>query len=196
MIGILLIILFLKTFNIDVSNYNKGGDLISFFLSPATVVLAVPLYKKIELLKAHLIPILVGISTGTLVGMFSIILLSHIFGLPKTINTSMIPKSVTTPIGMEVSKQLGGIPSVTVAAIIITGIIGAVIGPLVCKFFKIKDKVALGIAMGTAAHALGTTKALELGEIEGAMSSLSIGIAGLITVFLAPIIMKLMHNFF
>lgn len=192
LISIILVILFLKQFNISISDYNKGGDIISFFLTPATVILAVPLYKKIELLKTHFIPILVGIFIGTLCGIFSILLLSKIFGLSRSITTSLIPKSVTTPIGMEISKQLGGIPSVTVAAIILTGIIGSVIGPFVCKFFRIKDKMAIGLAIGTASHAVGTTKALELGETEGAMSSLSIGIAGLITVFLAPIIIKLL----
>ena len=107
----------------------------------------------------------------------------------------MIPKSITVPIGVEVSKQLGGIPAITAAAIILTGIIGAVIGPYVCKLFGIKDSVAIGVAIGTASHAVGTTKAIELGEVEGAMSSLSIGVAGIITVFVAPIIAKIFHSF-
>ena len=106
----------------------------------------------------------------------------------------MIPKSITTPIGVEVSKQLGGIPSITVAAIIITGIIGAIIGPVIFKVLKIKDKVAIGVALGTASHAVGTSKAIELGETEGAMSSLSIGLAGLITVLIAPMIIKIFHS--
>lgn len=186
-----LIILLLLRFHISFEAYNKGGQLISFFLGPATVVLAVPLYKKLKLLKANAFAILTGITIGSIFGMISIIFLGKAFGLNELLRLSMIPKSVTTPIGMDVSSQLGGIPAVTVAAIIITGILGAIIGPYICKIFRIKDSVSVGIAIGTSSHALGTTKALELGETEGAMSSLSVGIAGLITVILAPIMVKL-----
>lgn len=186
-----IIILFLLKFHISVESYNKGGQLISFFLGPATVVLAVPLYKKLKLLKENAFAILTGITVGSAFGMISIILLSNVFGLNQALKLSMVPKSVTTPIGMDVSSQLGGIPAVTVAAILITGILGAIIGPYICKIFRIKDNLSIGIAMGTASHALGTTKALELGETEGAMSSLSVGIAGLITVMLAPVMVKL-----
>lgn len=193
--SIILVIAFLLIFNIKPSDYDRGGQFISFFLSPATVILAVPLYKKIKLLKAHAFPIIAGISVGSMVGVVVIILLCHLFGLAKPLDVSMIPKSITVPIGVEVSKQLGGIPAITAAAIILTGIIGAVIGPYVCKLFGIKDSVAIGVAIGTASHAVGTTKAIELGEIEGAMSSLSIGVAGIITVFVAPIIAKILHRF-
>lgn len=192
--SIIMIICFLTVFHISVSDYDKGGQFISFFLSPATVILAVPLYKKIKLLKAYALPIVAGITVGSLVGIITIIILCHLFGISKTLGLSMIPKSVTVPIGVEVSKQLGGIPSITVAAIIITGIMGAVVGPYIFKLFKIKDKVAVGVAMGTASHAVGTTKAIELGEVEGAMSSLSIGLAGVITVFIAPIITKILKS--
>lgn len=186
-----LIILFLLKFNISVEAYNKGGQLISFFLAPATVILAVPLYKKIKLLKANAVPILIGITAGSIAGMSSIILLGRLFGLDKVLKSSMVPKSVTMPIGIEVSAQLGGISSITVAAIVITGIFGAVAGQFICKLFRIKDKVAIGAAIGTASHALGTTKAMEIGETEGAISSLSIGVAGLLTVILAPLVIKL-----
>lgn len=192
-ISIVLVIAFLNIFNINITDYDKGGQFISFFLSPATVILAVPLYKKIELLKSHAVPIISGITVGSIVSIITIISLCKLFGLPKTINVSLIPKSITVPIGIEVSKQLGGITSITVAVIILTGIIGAIIGPYVCKFFKIKDKVAIGVAIGTASHAVGTTKAIEMGEIEGAMSSLSIGIAGIITVIIAPIMAKIFN---
>jgi len=173
---------------IDFETFNRGGDYISFFLGPATVVLAVPLYKKIQLLKSDALPILAGISAGSIAGMSSILFLSHFFGLDEVLSISLVPKSVTAPIGMEISRQLGGLPAVTVAAIVITGIIGAVLGPFICRCFRIKDKVAVGVAIGTASHALGTTKAIELGETEGAMSGLAIGIAGLLTVFLAPLL--------
>lgn len=193
-VSIILVIGFLLIFNIKVEDYDKGGQFISFFLSPATVILAVPLYKKIKLLKSYAIPILAGISVGSIVGIISIIFLCHVFGLSKPLDVSMIPKSITVPIGVEVSKQLGGIPAITAATIIITGIMGAVIGPYVCKVFRIKDEVAIGVAIGTASHAVGTTKAIELGETEGAMSSLSIGVAGIITVVVAPIIVKIFHG--
>lgn len=194
LISIGLLIIFLKYFNISVKEYNDGGQFITFLLSPATVVLAVPLYKKIKLLKAYALPIVAGIFFGTIGGMITIVLLCNLFGISKKISLSMIPKSITTPIGMAVSQQIGGIQSVTVAAIIITGIFGAIIGPVVFKVFRIKDKVAKGIALGCSAHAIGTSKAIELGEIEGGMSSLSIGLTGLITVIIAPIVAKIFQS--
>jgi predicted murein hydrolase (TIGR00659 family) len=193
LIAITLVIVFLLKFNINLEDYNKGAQLISFFLGPATIVLAVPLYKKINLLKANALPILTGITLGSISGIISVVTLSKILKLDKSLAASLVPKSITTPIGIEVSKQLGGIPAITVAAIIITGIIGAIIAPYVCKVLKIKNKIAVGIAIGTSSHALGTTKAVELGETEGAMSSLSIGIAGIIIVFLSPILIKIIN---
>lgn len=186
LIAIALVISFLLVFNIDVDIYNKGGQFINMFLGPATVVLAVPLYKQLNLLKKYLLPILVGILLGSSIGISSVILLANIFGFEKVLTISLLSKSVTTPIGIEITKQLGGLAPVTVLSIIISGIIGSILGPLLCKKFKINNKVAIGIAIGTASHAVGTSKALELGETEGAMSSLSIGIAGIMTVFLAP----------
>ena len=186
LIAIALVIGFLLVFNIDVDVYNKGGQFINMFLGPATVVLAVPLYKQLNLLKKHLLPILLGILLGSSIGISSVILLANIFGLEKVLTISLLSKSVTTPIGIEITNQLGGLTPVTVLSIVISGIIGSIIGPILCKKFKIHDKVAIGIALGTASHAVGTSKALELGETEGAMSSLSIGIAGIMTVFLAP----------
>jgi predicted murein hydrolase (TIGR00659 family) len=189
-ISIILVIAFLSVFKIKLESYNIGGNYISFFLGPATVILAVPLYKQLENLKADIIPILGGITAGCITAVSSASILMVLFKLSKTIGISLIPKSVTTPIGIEISKQIGGIPSITIFAIIITGIFGAIIGPFICRVFKIKDPVAVGVALGTSSHAIGTTKAIELGEVQGAMSGLSIGIAGLITVFLAPLAMK------
>ncbi len=190
LISILLVIGFLKGFHISLQSYNIGGDIISFFLGPATVILAVPIYKQFKLLKANLLPALVGIFVGCLTAITSIIGFSKLFKLQEALCASLVPKSVTTPIGIEVSKEIGGIPAVTVAAIVITGIVGAVLAPIVCKVFHIRDKVAVGISIGASSHAIGTTKALELGETEGAMSGLTIGIAGLITVFLAPLFIR------
>lgn len=191
-LSMLMIIAFLVNFHISFDDYNKGGRFISFFLGPATVILAVPLYKKIHLLKANILPILTGITIGSVTGIVSIIGMCRIFGLDELVSVSMIPKSITTPIGIELSNQLGGLPSITVAGIVFTGISGVLLGPMICRLFRIQDKVAVGIAIGTSSHALGTTKAVELGETEGAMSGLAIGIAGLITIFLAPLIAKIL----
>ncbi|WP_406661645.1 LrgB family protein [Methanolobus sp. ZRKC3] len=187
-----LIIAFLLIFHVSFDEYNAGGSVISFFLGPATVILAVPLYRKISLLKENAIAIVTGITLGSAAGITSIILMCKAFGLDEMISTSLVPKSVTTPIGIELSTQLGGLPAITIAGIVVTGIVGAVMGPAICKFFRIEDKVAVGIAIGTSSHALGTTKAVEIGETEGAMSSLAIGIAGLVTVILAPLLVKLL----
>lgn len=188
LIALVLIIIVLKGFQIPLEDYNRGGQILSFFLAPATVVLAVPLYKNIHLLKSDAIPIIGGIIIGSGVGIISIILLGKVFQLDVVLGLSLVPKSITTPIGMEVSKQLGGIPEVTVVAIIITGLTGAIFAESVFKWLKIKDPVAIGIAIGTSSHALGTSKALEIGEVEGAMSGLAIGIAGLTTVLIAPLL--------
>lgn len=187
LIAIALVVGFLLIFNIDFELYNAGAKFINMFLGPATVILAVPLYKQIELLKKHAPAILIGILLGSIIGICAVIGLSYILGLDSQLIKSLLPKSVTTPIGIELSNQLEGIVPITVLAIIISGITGAVIGPSVCKIFKITDSVAIGVAIGTAAHAVGTSKALEIGETEGAMSGLSIGIAGLMTVFIAPL---------
>lgn len=191
LIAIVIIICFLFALHIDFNTYNKGAQFINMFLGPSTVVLAVPLYKQLDLLKKNAKAILTGIFVGSFIGIISIIGISYLVGLDTSMIKSLVPKSVTTPIGISISSQLGGVVPITVLAIIVTGIIGAVFGPTICKIFKIKDKVAIGISIGTAAHAVGTSKALELGEVEGAMSSLSIGIAGIMTVILGPIIYNL-----
>jgi len=191
LIAILLVIGFLIAFNIDFDTYNSGAKFINMFLGPSTVVLALPLYKQIDLLKRNALSIISGILLGSIIGICSIIALSYIFKLDSDLMKSLIPKSVTTPIGIEISNQLEGIVPITVLAIILSGILGAVIGPYICKIFKINDSIAVGVSLGTASHAIGTTKALEIGEVEGAMSSLSIGVAGLMTVFIAPAIYNL-----
>jgi len=196
LIAIILLIIFLFKFNIKYDDYNKGGQVISFFLAPATVALALPLYKKFSLFKKNALPILIGILCGAISGIVSVIALSKLFNLSDELTKSLIPKSITTPIGMALAKQLGGLPSIAVVAIIITGILGSIIGPFLYKILKINDKVAMGIAMGSASHAVGTVKAIEIGEIEGAMSSLTIAISGIITVIIAPILWNLFSAFF
>ncbi|MDU2672334.1 MAG: LrgB family protein [Clostridium sp.] len=195
LIAIIIVIGFLKLFNIDFDTYNESGKFINMFLGPATIVLAVPLYKQFELLKKNFLPILLGITIGSLVGILSIISISVFLKLDNLITISLLSKSVTTPIGIEITNQLGGLAPVTVLAIILSGIVGAIVAPPVCKVFKITNPVAIGVGIGTSSHAVGTSKAFEMGETEGAMSSLSIGIAGVITVFLAPLCYNLLANF-
>ena len=184
--AIVIVVGFLSLSNITYEDYSKGGEIISFFLAPATIALALPLYKKFDLFKKNAVPIIVGIVCGAVSGIICVIGLSKIFNLSDELTISLIPKSVTTPIGMAISEQMGGMPSITVIVVIITGIVGSIIGPILNKALKINDKVAMGIAMGNASHAVGTSKAMEIGETEGAMSSLTIAIAGIITVILAP----------
>lgn len=188
LIANILVVGFLVATGISLDSYNVGGDYISVLLSPATVVLAVPLYRQISKLKKFWKPIFAGIFAGSLTSMACVIFVSKAVGLSNTLMLSLIPKSITIPMGSVVSEQIGGIPSVTIISIVVTGITGAVSAPAVCKFCRIKHKVAQGIAIGTASHALGTTKAMELGEIQGAMSGLAIGVAGLFTAVVAPII--------
>lgn len=191
-LSMLIIVGILLLLRIDYDVYNKGGQIISFFLGPATVVLAVPLYKQINLLKENLFPILIGILMGSISGIVSILLLGKLLNLDLILISSLIPKSTTTPIAMEISTLLGGNPSLTVTFVVITCLSGYIIGEKVLEIVGIKDPIAKGIALGTASHAIGTAKAIEMGEIEGAMSSLSIGVAGIITVFLVPLIIWLM----
>ena len=192
LIGNVLIVGFLLITGVSLDSYNVGGDYISVMLSPATVVLAVPLYRQIQKLRQFWMPILVGIFAGSLTSIGCVIFFSKILGLSSTLMLSILPKSVTIPMGSVISAQIGGIPSVTIIAITVTGITGAVAAPAVCRFCHIKHKVAQGIAIGTASHALGTTRAMEMGEVQGAMSSLSIGIAGLFTAVVAPVLVSLL----
>ena len=191
LIATILIIGFLTITGISYDTYKVGGDYISFFLGPVTVLLAVPLYRHIQALKNAWLPILAGIVVGSTVSIVCVITCAKIFGISKTLMLSLIPKSITIPMGSVVSEQIGGIPSITIVSIVITGITGAVTAPLVCRFFRIKNPVAQGVAIGTASHALGTTKAMEIGEVQGAMSSLSIGVAGVVTVFITPVLLKI-----
>lgn len=182
----------LSLFNIEYTQYNEGAKYISYLLTPATVCLAVPLYQQIELLKKNWKAVVGGITAGVLASLVSVFLLSKLFSLTHEQYVTLLPKSITTAIGMGVSEELGGITTITVAVIIVTGILGNVIAEFVCKLFRIEEPIAKGLALGTASHAIGTAKAMELGEVEGAMSSLAIAVAGLMTVVGASIFANLM----
>lgn len=174
-------------FDFDLGKYKQGTKFISFLLTPATVCLAIPLYEQFEKLKNNWLAILLGILSGCITSMSLIAGFSLLFALSRPEYIALLPKSITTPIGMAISEQFGGIPSITVAVIVITGITGNIAAESVLKLFRITHPVAKGVAIGTASHAMGTAKAMEIGEVEGAMSSLSIAVAGLITVALFSI---------
>lgn len=182
LIAVILIVCFLLAFDVDYETYENGAKYISVFLTPATVSLAVPLYRRIEMLKKYPKAIFVGIAAGVLTTMVSIFLMSLAFGLDHQQYVTLLPKSITTAIGLGVSEKMGGIVGITVVAISITGILGNIAAETICKIFRIEEPIAKGLAIGTSAHALGTSKAIEIGEIEGAMSSLSIVVAGIMTV--------------
>lgn len=169
-------------FDVDYEIYNEGGKYLSYFLTPATVCLAVPLYKQMELLKQNFRAVAAGILAGVLTSLMSVLAFSVLFGFNKEMYVTLLPKSITTAIGMGVSEELGGIVTITVAVIIITGILGNMMAEGIYKLFRIQEPIAKGLALGAASHAIGTAKAMELGEVEGAMSSLAIAVAGLLTV--------------
>ncbi len=187
LISILLVIAFLLFFHVSYDSYQASARYLSWFLTPATVSLAIPLYLQLERLKKNIKAILVSILAGSLSSMISVLALSVLFGFTHSQYVTFLPKSITTAIGMGVSEELGGITAITVAVIIVTGIFGNIIGEALCRKLKITDPVAVGLALGTSAHAIGTAKAMELGETEGAMSSLAIVTAGIITVLLANV---------
>ena len=193
LLGIVIAMSVISFFNIPLDYFRKGGDYITFLLAPATIALALPLYRQLEKLKKNLVPILIGSIVGAITAILSTILLGKLLGIDKMLLVSFMPKSITTPIGIELSKLLGGIPAITIFSILVTGISGNVFAPLVCKYFRIKHPVAKGIGIGISSHAVGTSKALEMGEIEGAMSALSIVIAGIITFMIAPIFIFLVR---
>ena len=182
LISVIMIMLFLNISKIDYKVYQNGADVISYFLTPATVCLAIPLYEQMELLKKNFKAIMIGIFSGVLTSLVSVLAMSVFFRLNHKEYTTLLPKSITTAIGMGVSEELGGYVTLTVAIIIITGILGSILAESACKIFHITEPIAKGVAIGTASHAIGTSKAMEMGETEGAISGLSIAVAGLLTV--------------
>lgn len=180
-------VIFLLVFKIDYNTYYEKADYLYYLLTPTTVCLAIPLYEHIKPLKANFSAIIIGISAGVLASLCSILIFSVMFHFSHEMYLTLLPKSITAAMGMSVSEELGGIPSLTVPIIIMTGITGNIIAEKVCKLLRIKEPIAKGIAIGSASHAMGTAKAMEMGEIEGAMSSLSIAVAGVLTVIGASI---------
>ena len=187
LMAIVIVILFCVGFHINYETYNAGGQYLTYLLTPSTVCLAIPLHQQMKLLKKNKMAVLFGILSGVLASMISCLSLAVLFGLDHKSYVTLLPKSITTAIGIAVSEELGGMVTITVAAIILTGILGNMFGDVACRLLRIKEPIARGVAIGTASHAMGTAKAMEMGEIEGAMSSLAIAVSGLITVILAPL---------
>ena len=181
LLGSIFVIIFLSVCNIHYGDYKTSAAPVSYLLLPATVALAIPLYEKLDLLKENAPAIIAGISVGTLVSLGSAFALALAMDLTQEQYATLLPKSVTTAISMDVAAELGGIAALTGAIVIVTGIVGALLAETVCKLFHITDPIAKGVGIGTAAHAVGTSKALQMGDVEGAMSGLSIAVAGVLT---------------
>ena len=188
MLAIFLVMGILAATGVDYEAYEKGGQFVSGLLTPATVCLAIPLYKQLHLLRKHGLAVAVGITSGVVTSAVCIFLLCKVFGLGHQHYVTLLPKSITTAIGMGVSEEAGGIVTLTVMSIVITGIVGNMCAEVFCKLARITHPVAERLAFGTSAHALGTARRLELGEVGGAMSSLSIAVAGLMTVIVVPLV--------
>ena len=187
LISIAVVIVFLAVFDIDYQNYNDVAKYLSYLLTPATVCLAIPLYEQMEALKKNIKAILAGILSGVLTSLTVVLALALIFNLNHKMYVTLLPKSITTAIGMGVSEELGGYVTITVAVIVITGVLGNMFGEVICKIFRITEPISKGLAFGASSHAIGTAKAIEIGEIEGAMSSLAIAVSGVLTVVLASV---------
>ena len=180
----LLVIAVLLIFDIPLENYNAGGSIIKLMLGPATAVLALNIYQQRAVLKRHFLPVVLGCFAGSLVSILFVLLLCKLFQADAMFSGSMMPKSVTTAIALGISENAGGIPGLTAAAVVITGVEGAMLAPLFAKVFHITDPVAEGVAIGSCSHAIGTSKAMEIGSLQGAMSSIAICVCGIITSIL------------
>ena len=180
----LLVIAVLLVFDIPLENYNAGGSIIKLMLGPATAVLALNIYQQRAVLKRHFLPVVLGCFAGSLVSILFVLLLCKLFQADAMFSASMMPKSVTTAIALGISENAGGIPGLTAAAVVITGVEGAMLAPLFAKVFHITDPVAEGVAIGSCSHAIGTSKAMEIGSLQGAMSSIAICVCGIITSIL------------
>lgn len=180
-----LIVLTLKLLGVSYEQYYVGGSIVNMLLGPATACMALAIYQKRALLKENWLPVLLGCLVGAVTTVVTVLVMSRMFGLSREMTVSLLPKSVTTPIASAISESHGGIVSITVAAVIFTGILGNLTAPFLVKLFRVKDPMAAGLGIGACSHGMGTAKALEMGKTEGAMSGLAIGICGIVTSILA-----------
>lgn len=187
LISMIITIVVLLVSGVDYEIYNEGAKYLSWLLTPATVCLAIPLYEQWELLRKNYKAVMLGLLAGVVTSLCTVLVLCYVLKLSHEEYVTLLPKSITTAIGMGVSEELGGYVTITVAVIVVTGVIGNILGELICKVFKIEEPISKGLALGCSAHAIGTAKAIEMGEIEGAMSGLAIAVSGILTVVMAPL---------
>lgn len=192
LLTIALLIIFLKATNISYETYNQGGHLIEFWLKPAVVALGVPLYLQLEAIKKQLLPILISQLIGCIVGIVSVVLIAKAMGASQEVILSLAPKSVTTPIAMEVTKTIGGIPSLTAAVVVCVGLLGAVLGFKTLQIMKVNSPIAQGLSLGTASHAVGTSAAMDISGKYGAYASLGLTLNGILTALLTPTILSIL----
>lgn len=193
LLGSIFVILFLSLVQIPVSEYKKSVQIISYLLLPATVSLAVPLYEQWQIMRKNALAVLCGIAAGSVTSMLSVLAIGAVLKLDPALTVSMMTKSVTTAIGVEVAAELGGIASLAGAMIVLTGILGNLSASALCRIAGLHDPVARGVAIGTGSHAVGTARALQMGPVEGAVSSLSIAVAGVLTAIICPILANFLH---
>lgn len=186
LVSVVLVIAAIFLLRIPTAEYEAGCEIFSWILTPATVALAVPMYEQLKILKKNLPAILAGVLAGVLTSLACVTVLSRVFALEDTMLASLLPKSITAALGIAVSEQLGGLPAVTTSAIAVTGILGNMIGSLLCGLLKIREPIAQGVAFGTASHVAGTSRAAEISGLTGAVSSLSLVVAGILTAILCP----------
>lgn len=191
LISIAAIIIFLTIFDIDFKTYQEGGDYIDFWLKPAVVALGLPLYRQLSTIRKQLVPLLISELAGCVAGIVSVVIIAKLLGASHEVIMSLAPKAVTTPIAMEISSAVGGIPSLTAAVVVSTGIFGGIAGFKIVKMSRIKSPIAQGLSIGTASHAVGTSAAMERSERYGAFSSLGLTLNGLLTALLSPFILHL-----
>ena len=192
LVGVVLVVGVVLLTGFSVETYQTEMKIFSWFITPATVALAVPLYQQMQKLKKNLPAILAGVAAGAITALGSVFALCVLFSLDKQTTISLLPKSVTVAIGLALSRQSGGIEALTSLVIAFTGILGSVIGPMLCKLLRLKNPISQGVAFGTSSHVIGTAKANELGSIQGAVSSLSLAVAGILTAILFPLVVSLL----
>lgn len=192
LVTIVLLILFLKLTGISYESYQKGGSYIEFWLKPSIVALGVPLYRHLSQIKKQFLPIFLSQLAGCLTGLISVVLIAKWMGAPREIIVSLAPKSVTTPIAMEISSTMGGIPSLTAAIVVTVGIFGAVLGFKILEVWHVKNPYSQGLSMGAASHAVGTSRAMEKGELWGTYASLGLILNGVLTALFAPLVLKML----
>ncbi len=187
LVSVVIVLAFLGLTGLPVRDYKAGLDSLSWLLTPATICLAVPMYEQLQILKKNLPMILAGVAAGAVSCLIIVALFGILAGFDSVLTISLLPKSITTAIGVALSEMMGGMTGVTTAAIVFTGIFASIMGPAFCRLFRLTDPVAMGVAFGTAGHVIGTSKANELSPLTGAVSSLSLVVAGLLTAVVLPL---------